>query len=82
MKCEISIFLYIFFQKLFWTYMFYLEYASIFPACMCVHCVHAWCQWRSGDDVEAPRTEVTDICERPCGCWELKQGPLKQQRCL
>jgi len=21
----------------------------------------------------------TDVCEPPCGCWELNSGPLKEQ---
>ena len=26
-----------------------------------------------------PRTGATDICELPCGCWELNLGPLEEQ---
>jgi hypothetical protein len=29
--------------------------------------------------VRSPGTGVTDHCESPCVCWELNQGPLKEQ---
>ncbi|KAL6091584.1 hypothetical protein STEG23_001239 [Scotinomys teguina] len=32
--------------------------------------------------VSDPLKRVTDICEPPCGCWELNLGPLKKQSVL
>ena len=34
------------------------------------------------EDVWSPRTEVTDSCEAPSGCWELKWDPLEEQPVL
>jgi hypothetical protein len=25
---------------------------------------------------------ITDVCEPPCGCWELNSGPLEEQSLL
>lgn len=35
---------------------------------------------REGDGF--PRTEATDSCKGPCGCWELNLGPLQEQTML
>jgi hypothetical protein len=34
------------------------------------------------EDVRYPRTEVTDRCKLPCGCWEPNPGPLEEQPVL
>lgn len=34
---------------------------------------------RSEKGVRCPRTEVTDDCQPPCGCWEPKVGPLHER---
>ena len=31
------------------------------------------------EGVRSPRTEATDRCELPRGCWELNPGPLEEQ---
>jgi hypothetical protein len=33
------------------------------------------CQKRTSD-------LITDICEPPCGCWDLNSGPLEEQSVL
>lgn len=34
------------------------------------------------DGNRTPRTEVTDGCALPTGCWEWNQGPLQEQPVL
>ena len=34
------------------------------------------------DRVGSPGTEITDSCEPPCECWELKPGPLEERSVL
>lgn len=35
---------------------------------------------KSEEGVGSHGTEVTDGYESPCGCWELKTGPLQEQQ--
>ena len=42
---------------------FYFMCVGVLPAC---------------EDVRSPGTGVTDICELPCGFWELNSGPLEE----
>ena len=37
------------------------------------------CLWRWEEGIVSPRTNVTDGCELPCGCWQPNLGPLKEQ---
>lgn len=46
---------------------------NVLLAYMCNH-VHAWCLWRSDKDIRSSATGITDSCESPCECWELKPG--------
>lgn len=48
-------------------------YRSALFACMNVP--NAWSEEHTG----SPGTGVVDGCELPCGCWELKLGPLREQ---
>lgn len=32
-----------------------------------------WCTWKSEEDVGAPGTGDTNICEPPFGFWEVNQ---------
>lgn len=48
------------------------------PAYMYVHYRHAWCPQRPEEGVVSPETSVTDDCESPGGCWELKWDPLQE----
>lgn len=47
-----------------------------FISCVQVFCQHV-CLCTGG--LQIPRTEVTDTCEVPCGCWESNLGPLEEQ---
>lgn len=53
---------------------------NVLLAYMCNH-VHAWCLWRSDKDIRSSATGITDSCESPCECWELKPGPCKTNKC-
>jgi hypothetical protein len=44
--------------------------------------IFIWCLACMYEDVESPGTGVTDSCELPCRCWELKPGPLEAQSVL
>lgn len=50
-------------------------YLSVLLACMSVFYAHAWLLPEEG--TWFPGTGVTDVCELPCGSWELNLGPLK-----
>lgn len=43
---------------------------DVLPAHMYVHHVHAWCPWRSEDEVGFPKTGVMNDCEPPYKCCE------------
>ena len=45
-------------------------------ACMYVCAACASGPWRPEEDIRSPETGVTDDRKLPCGCWELKPGPL------
>lgn len=40
------------------------------------------CSRRPEAGVESTGVEVTGVCEPPGGCWEINQGPLKDQKNL
>ena len=42
----------------------------VFPTCMSVHHVNAWCSWGLEEGIRSPETGITDYCERPCVCWD------------
>jgi hypothetical protein len=31
---------------------------------------------------DTPEEAITDVCEPPCGCWELNSGPSEEQSVL
>ena len=47
------------------------EYFACMYACVCAQ--------RPEVGVRSPGTVVTDSCELPCECWELKTGLLEKQ---
>ena len=55
------------------THFFFL-FKFIFISCALVFCLRV-CLFK---DVESSGTGVIDSCEPPCGCWELKPGPLEE----
>lgn len=61
-------------EKAYSKWSFVLCVWLYFPACMSLHCMHAWCLWRPKEGIESPRTEFTDEPTR--GHCELNQGPL------
>lgn len=40
------------------------------PACMSLHCVHAYCLKRPGEVIRYLETLVIDNCEISFDCWE------------
>lgn len=48
----------------------------IWPACMCVNHVWAWCLMRSEEGTGSLGTVDADGCESPHGFWEQNLGPL------
>ena len=44
--------------------------------CLCAMCVLVLVE------ASSLRTEVTDGCDPPCGCWELNPDPLEEQPVL
>ena len=61
--------------------LFYMYFIcmDILPACISVHCNHAWYSLRSEEDIRFPGTGVTDACEPPCECLELDPAPQEGQ---
>ena len=49
--------------------------ARILKICVCILCIRAL----SSVYISAHRKTAYDYCERLCGCWELKSGPLAEQ---
>lgn len=49
---------------------------NVWPACKCVHSMHACCLWKSEEGFGAPTTGVMDGSEPPCGSLELNTDPL------
>ena len=49
---------------------------SVLPTGLSVYYLGFRCGHRLGEGAESPRTGITGCCEKPCGCWELNQGPL------
>lgn len=54
---------------------------SLLPTCMYGHHICSWYLQRS-EGIRSPRTAVADGSELPCGCQELKQGPLQVEEVL
>jgi hypothetical protein len=52
---------------------------GVLPRCLSPVCVYAWCPGRPEEVATSPRTAFTNICEPPCGRWELNPGPLEEQ---
>lgn len=53
-----------------WLFLFYFRFnylRSVLLACMSVHYLCAWCQWRSEEVVRVPGTGVVAGCEPPRG---------------
>ena len=48
--------------------------------CLCTTCMQ--CPLQVEESVGSPGTGVTDSCEQPRGCWELKPCPLEEQPAL
>lgn len=47
--------------------------------CVCLLTVCVQCLYRrTKEDVRAPGTGVTNLCELPPGCWEFNPGPLEE----
>lgn len=42
----------------------------------------AWYLRRPKEGVGSPATEVRDLCELPCRCWEPNLDPLQKQYAL
>ena len=59
--------------SLLWALHFFLKKKKLFiwAHCCCLH-TH---QKRAYDP-------IADVCEPPCGCWELNSGPLEEQSML
>ena len=50
----------------------------IFVSCALVFCLHVYlCE-----GIRSPGTGIIDSYELPCGCWELKLGPLEEKPVL
>ena len=47
---------------------------------MCMGALPACQSVRPEESFGFPRTEDTDGCESPCGCWELSRGPRKSSQ--
>ena len=58
--------IYIYYVSLFLTCM------GILPACKSVRHLQAWYSQGPEEGVRSPGTTITDGCELPGGCWELK----------
>lgn len=41
--------------------------------------MHAWCLWRSKEDIGFPGNEITQGCELLCGYQEKDVDPLQEQ---
>lgn len=52
----------------------------VFYLCVCVHHVCAWYLKRSEEDVQSPRTRVSDDFEPSSVFWELN-GCLRDHKC-
>ena len=56
------------------------------PVWVYMYCVYAYYPWRLGEGpkdagaLTSPRIGVIFGCKLPCRCWELNQGPLKEQQ--
>jgi hypothetical protein len=37
---------------------------------------------RPEEDVKSRGIRVINVCKPPCGCWELKPGPLEEKQVL
>jgi hypothetical protein len=48
----------------------------LFISCMCLHCCSLQMHQKRAQD------PITDGCELPCGCRELKSRPLEEQSVL
>lgn len=44
----------------------FILHVNVLPACICMYHFHAWCSWRSEEDMGSPGTGVTDGCEPSC----------------
>ena len=53
---------------------------NVLPVCKPVYHICAWCQQGAEAGAGSPRTGVMDVCELPCGYWELNPGPLQQDQ--
>lgn len=51
---------------------------SVLAASMYAYHVHSW-YLRSEDGFGFPGNEARDVCEEPCGCWELNSSPPEEQ---
>lgn len=64
------------------TDLFIFMCMDVLPVCISVYHMHAWCLWRSEEDIISLGTRVIDSCEWPFDCWELNQEPLEEQSIL
>ena len=55
---------------------------SILPAHMYMHHIQVWCSWWPEKGDRSPEIGVTDGCEPPCMCCELKPARLRDQQVL
>lgn len=49
----------------------YFMAMTVFPACVYVYHIPAYCSWWSEEDVGLPGTVVMDAGKPLCRCWEL-----------
>lgn len=49
-------------------------------ACMYIYICTMYIQYwqKLEEDIRTPGTGVTDVCEPPCGCWDLTTSHLSQ----
>lgn len=47
---------------------------------MCMCTTFMQCPWRAEEDIRCSRTEATEGCELPCGCWDCSPNLLQQQQ--
>lgn len=52
-------------------------YMNALLACVYVYHVHAWCLRKSKEAIRSPEPGIMQVCELPCGCWELDPLPRK-----
>lgn len=51
-------------------------YVFCLYSCLCTPCMQ--CPRRPEEGAKSPTAGVKEGCDLPCGCWELKLGPLEQ----